>query len=63
MKEQPSVILLNTIKAKDCSFAEGVLYNHHMTFTTEQLDDAMAVLDKKINALEILMEKEAHGHV
>ncbi|MBS5065232.1 MAG: transketolase [Hungatella hathewayi] len=63
VKEQPSVILLNTIKAKDCSFAEGVLYNHHMTFTTEQLDEAMSVLDKKINALEILVEKEVHGHV
>lgn len=59
VREMPSVLLLDTIKAKDCSFAEHVLYNHHMTFTTEQLDEATAVLDEKIRALEILAQKEA----
>lgn len=57
VKDQPSVILLNTTKAKDCSFAENVLYNHHMTFTMEQLDESMEILDKKIKALEVLTEK------
>lgn len=59
VKERPSVLLLDTIKAKDCSFAEHVFYNHHMTFTTEQLDEAMGLLDEKINSLEILAQKEA----
>lgn len=59
VREVPSVLLLDTIKAKDCSFAEKVLYNHHMTFTTEQLDEAIGILDEKIKALEILAQKEA----
>lgn len=57
--EVPSVLLLNTIKAKDCSFAEGVLYNHHMTFTAQQIDESIRILDEKINTLKNLSEKEA----
>lgn len=58
-KGKPSVILLNTIKARGCSFAEGVLYNHHMTFSKEQLDEAINRLDEKIKALENPARKEA----
>lgn len=59
VRHMPSVILLNTTKAKDCSFAENVLYNHHMTFTAEQLDEAMGLLDEKIKRLETQVKKEA----
>ena len=59
-KGVPSVILLNTIKAKDCCFAENVLYNHHMTFSTEQLGEAMAILDEKIAVLEEKAGQEAN---
>lgn len=40
-KGKPSMIILHTQKGAGCSFAEGVLYNHHMTFTKEQCDEAI----------------------
>jgi transketolase len=42
--EKPVMIVLHTQKGKGCDFAEGVLYNHHMTFTKEQCDKAIAKL-------------------
>jgi transketolase len=47
-KGRPSVIVLNTIKGKDVSFAEGVLYNHHMFFNQAQLDEAIGLLEAKL---------------
>lgn len=47
-QQQPSVIVLNTIKGKGCSFAEDVFLNHHMTFTQEQADAAIAVLEAEL---------------
>jgi transketolase len=44
-QKQPSMIVLNTEKGKGCSFAEHQLYNHHMTFTKEQVDEAIAILE------------------
>lgn len=38
---KPAMIILNTVKGKDCTFAEGVLYNHHMTFTKEECETAI----------------------
>lgn len=35
VEEQSSIILLNTVRAKDCSLVEGMFCNHHMTFTAE----------------------------
>ena len=49
--EKPSVIVLHTIKGKDCTFAEDVFYNHHMTFTQQQLDEANQHLDQLIERL------------
>ena len=49
--EKPSVIVLHTVKGKDCTFAEDVFYNHHMTFTQEQLDEANQHLDQLIAEL------------
>lgn len=53
---KPHMIVLNTIKGKDCSFAQDVLYNHHMKFSEEQYAEAIAALDQKIAELE---EEEA----
>lgn len=47
-KGKPSMIVLNTIKGKGCNFAEDVLYNHHMRFTKEQADEAIAVLESQL---------------
>lgn len=41
---KPGMIILNTQKGKGCSFAEGVLYNHHMKFTVEQCEEAIQKL-------------------
>lgn len=41
---KPTMIILNTVKGKDCTFAEGVLYNHHMTFTKEECETAINLL-------------------
>ena len=43
---KPTMIVLHTVKGKGCTFAEGVLYNHHMTFTAEQCDEAISELSK-----------------
>ncbi len=43
---QSSVIVLHTIKGKGCSFAEGETLNHHMRFTKEQMDAAVAHLEQ-----------------
>lgn len=42
--DKPNMIVLHTQKGKGCSFAEGILYNHHMQFTNEQADEAIAAL-------------------
>ena len=47
-QQQPSMIVLNTIKGKGCSFAEAPLLNHHMVFTREQADEAIAVLEAEL---------------
>ena len=47
-QERPSMIVLNTVKGKGCTFAEKTLLNHHMTFTREQADEAIAVLEAEL---------------
>ncbi|MBS4023238.1 MAG: transketolase [Dethiobacter sp.] len=47
----PSVIVLHTEKGKGCSFAEGILNNHHMNFTEQQIDEA-------INNVQRFLEKQ-----
>jgi transketolase len=46
--QQPSMIVLNTVKGKGCSFAEHTMSNHHMAFTREQADEAIAVLEAEL---------------
>ena len=48
---RPSMIVMDTIKGKDCTFAEDVYYNHHMTFTQEQAAQAIAALEAKLDKL------------
>ena len=51
-KGKPSMIVLNTVKGKGCSFAENILHNHHMNFTKEQIDEAISCVDKRICDLQ-----------
>lgn len=46
-RKKPAMIIMHTTKGKGCSFAEDVLYNHHMTFTKEQADEAIAALESE----------------
>lgn len=50
--EKPTAIILNTIKGKDCSFAEGK-FNHHIPVTEEQAAEGIAFLEAKIKAMEV----------
>ena len=49
---KPHMIVLHTIKGKDCTFAQEVLYNHHMKFSQEDYASAIEALDQKIAELE-----------
>ena len=44
-KDRPSMIILDTIKGKGCSFAEGELGNHNMVFSYEQAKEAISILE------------------
>ncbi len=54
-KGSPSVIVLNTQKGKGCTFAEGIVNNHHMAFTQEQCDEAIN------EAKDVLAQYEQRG--
>ncbi|VBB05757.1 Hypothetical protein LUCI_0968 [Lucifera butyrica] len=47
-KGRPSVIVLDTIKGKGISFAEGKLKNHHMEISKAQMEEALAVLEAEL---------------
>lgn len=51
-KGKPSMIVLNTVKGKGCVFAEGQIFNHHMSFSKKQCIDAITCAEKKLNNLE-----------
>jgi transketolase len=51
-KGRPSIIILHTKKGKGCTFAEGVLNNHHMTFTKEQIDEAVRAVEEELAILQ-----------
>lgn len=44
--DKPSMIILDTIKGKGCSFAEGNISNHNMAFDKTQAAEAIALLRK-----------------
>jgi len=43
-ENKPTMIILDTIKGKGCTFAEGQLTNHNMAFTYEQAKEAIKAL-------------------
>jgi len=43
-ENKPNMIILDTIKGKGCTFAEGQLTNHNMAFTYEQAKEAIKAL-------------------
>jgi len=43
-KDKPSMIIMDTIKGKGCTFAEGQLTNHNMAFTYDQAKEAIKAL-------------------
>jgi transketolase len=47
-KGKPSVIVLDTVKGKGCTYAEGVLDNHHMVVSKEQSEEALKALEEKL---------------
>lgn len=47
-KEKPSLIYLETVKGKDCVFAENVYFNHGIGVDDEQLKEATEYLQEKI---------------
>lgn len=49
--DKPSIIVLQTVKGKDCVFAEDVYHNHHIAFTEEMYNNAVSALDEKINRI------------
>jgi transketolase len=61
-KGQPSVIILNTSKGKGCCFAEGVLDNHHMTFSEEALNEAIECVKNELCSFADSLTKQ-HGVV
>ena len=42
--DKPTMIILDTIKGKGCTFAEGVITNHNMPFTYEAAQEAIKAL-------------------
>lgn len=49
--DKPSMIVLNTIKGKDCCFAD-TFYNHFVRFPESDYEAAIKALDEKIAKLE-----------
>ncbi|MFA5675475.1 MAG: transketolase [Christensenellales bacterium] len=49
---KPSVIILDTFKGRGCTFAEGLLDNHHMVVSEEQGRTAMDAVRQKLSELE-----------
>jgi transketolase len=45
-REKPSMIIMDTIKGKGCSFAEGKLNNHNLVFSYDLAKEAIALLEK-----------------
>ncbi len=43
LKDKPTAVILDTVKGKGCSFAEGK-FNHHISVSAEQTEEAVAKL-------------------
>jgi transketolase len=47
-KGRPSVIILDTIKGKGCSFAEKVDFNHYMVISDEMAEEAVKEIEDRL---------------
>ena len=47
-KGEPAMIVLNTKKGYGCTFAEDQEFNHHIAFTPEQMGEALAAAQKRL---------------
>lgn len=59
--EKPSAIILHTKKGNGCSFAEGVVSNHHMNFTDEQISEALEKAGKVLEESKMALLKGGKG--
>jgi transketolase len=48
-REKPSVIILDTIKGKGCSFAENADFNHYMVISNEMAEDAVKEIENRFS--------------
>lgn len=55
--KRPSAIVLNTVKGKGCSFAEGIPGNHHMNFTNEQMSEAIDIAERVLEESKMALLK------
>ena len=51
VKGVPHMIVLNTIKGKGCTFAEGLVFNHHVTVSKEQAAQAVASIEENLERI------------
>jgi transketolase len=48
-KDRPSVIILDTIKGKGCSFAENADFNHYMVISDQMAEEAVKDIEYRLN--------------
>lgn len=46
---KPSVIILDTLKGKGCSFAENAEFNHYMNVSEDMAEEAVSVIESSLN--------------
>lgn len=49
VKGRPSAIILNTVKGRGCSFAEGIKNNHSMEISKEMMEEALTKLKNELD--------------
>jgi len=47
----PSMIILDTVKGRGCTFAEDVYANHHIAFDQEQMAEALKAAEERVREL------------
>jgi len=52
-KSHPSMIILDTIKGKGAKFAEEIEFNHHITVSKEQGQQALSDLEERLETLKV----------
>jgi len=55
--EGPVAIVMHTKKGHGCSFAEGILSNHHINFKPEQMEDALQKANAVLEEARLALRK------